>query len=97
MLAREGNTILTVELLPCQVLVIQALPGHPDALVQTAYEIGNRHAPLFWGEDKSQLVVVWDAPMETLLEKIHGITLSREEWKLDLSHRLRASAHSHAV
>ena len=95
-LALEGDTIITVELLPCQVIVAQAQPGHSGALVQAAYEIGNRHAPLFWGKDENQLIVVWDAPMEAMLQKIHGLVLHREIQKLDLSRRIRASAHGHS-
>ena len=36
-------------------------------------EIGNRHAPLFWGEDDT-FITIYNEPMLIMLQKIHGVT-----------------------
>ena len=57
-------------------------------------EIGNRHAPLFWGEDDT-FITLYNEPMLIMLQKIHGITAVKEVKKLDFDQRISASIHNH--
>ncbi len=36
------------------------------------YEIGNRHAPLFFGENFDEIIMPYDKPMLVMLEKLHA-------------------------
>lgn len=94
---RSGNKIITVEIIPCRVIRIESLPERHGALIQAAYEIGNRHAPLFWTLERNGLVIVYDEFMLPTLQKIYGISLSECEQKLDPHLRIRTLAfHSHS-
>ena len=57
-------------------------------------EIGNRHAPLFWGEDDT-FITIYNEPMLIMLQKIHGVTAVKEVKKLDFDQRISASIHDH--
>lgn len=39
-------------------------------VAKVSYEIGNRHAPLFYSEDDSELVMPYDKPMLEMLKKL---------------------------
>ena len=39
-------------------------------VAKVCYEIGNRHAPLFYSEDDSQLILPYDEPMLQMLKKL---------------------------
>lgn len=57
-------------------------------------EIGNRNAPLFWGEDDT-FITIYNEPMLIMLQKIHGVTAVKEVKKLDFDQRISASIHDH--
>ena len=57
-------------------------------------EIGNRHSPLFWGEDDT-FITIYNEPMLIMLQKIHGVTAVKEVKKLDFDQRISASIHDH--
>ena len=40
-------------------------------------EIGNRHAPLFWGENDT-FITIYNEPMLLMLQKLHGVTAEKE-------------------
>ena len=64
-------------------------------VAKVCYEIGNRHAPLFYGHDDFSFVTPYDEPMLVMLKKMHGIDVERAVEKLDFEHRVSASIHHH--
>jgi urease accessory protein len=58
------------------------------------YEIGNKHLPLFYQNE--ELLVVWDKPLFSLLEKANYI-VSAEKRKLLNPLKTSVAAHTHIV
>ena len=69
-------------------------PGHEKYVAKVCYEIGNRHAPLFWGENDT-FITIYNEPMLLMLQKLHGVTAEKELKKLDFDQRISASIHNH--
>ena len=55
-LYREGDTVITVCVPPCEVIVIDVREDHARMACKVCYEIGNKHAALMWGDTKLQLL-----------------------------------------
>ena len=67
---------------PCEVIRVSLTPGHEKMSAKVCYEIGNRHAPLFWGENDT-FITIYNEPMLVMLQKIHGVQAEKEVLKLD--------------
>ena len=61
----EGNKALVAEIPECQCIVLK--PESLIAMGKACYEIGNRHAPLFYQND--ELLLPYDEPMLQALKK----------------------------
>jgi urease accessory protein len=61
---------------------------------KVCYEIGNRHAPLFWGENGTY-ITIYDEPMMAMVSKIHGVRAEKKLMKLDFDKRISAAIHNH--
>ncbi len=67
--AEEGK-IITIVVKPC--LSIEISWHNQEELARICYEIGNRHAPLFFHESGfDKLLIPYDAPMTELLKKMN--------------------------
>lgn len=92
-LAVETDTVVAVNLLPCPVLVI-TVKDQPE-MANVCYEIGNKHAPLFYGEGREEFVTPYDKTIETLMHKLHIATRTAQT-KLDFTKSISAgSPHTH--
>lgn len=94
-LAVEGDTAVAVNLLPCQAIVFSVDDKHSYMTAKACYEIGNRHAPLFWGEKENEFITPYNEPMLILLERMHGVTVRTEKLRLDFDRRISAAVSSH--
>lgn len=90
----DDHLILAVNTPPCEIIEITLAPGHEKMASKICYEIGNRHAPLFWGENGSFLTI-YNEPMFAMLSKIHGAAAVKKTAKLDFDRRISASIHNH--
>ena len=70
-------------------------PGHEKYVAKVCYEIGNRHAPLFWGDKENTFITIYNEPMMAMLEKLHGVKAEKTERKLDFDRRISAAIHNH--
>ncbi len=68
---------------PCEVIEVSLEPGHEKYVAKVCYEIGNRHAPLFWGDQENTFITIYNEPMMVMLEKIHGVKAEKKTVKLD--------------
>ena len=69
--------------------------GHEKYVAKVCYEIGNRHAPLFWGDQENTFITIYNEPMMVMLEKIHGVKAEKKTVKLDFDRRISAAVHNH--
>ena len=72
-LAVEGDTVYAVNIPPCEVIVVTVDKHHPHMVAKVCYEIGNRHAPLFWGAEEGNFITPYNEPMKVMLDKLHGV------------------------
>ena len=90
----DDEKLVVVNTPPCEVIRVTLIPGHEKMSAKVCYEIGNRHAPLFWGENDT-FITIYNEPMLVMLEKIHGVKAEKEVIKLDFDKRISASIHNH--
>lgn len=90
----DDEKIVAVNTPPTEIIRVALTPGHDKMAAKVCYEIGNRHAPLFWGEDDT-FITIYNEPMLVMLQKIHGVTAEKEIFKLDFDKRISASIHNH--
>lgn len=77
----EGGTILTVSVKPCSCI---GMLWHDNIeLARICYEIGNRHAPLFFSDsdENHTLLTPYDAPIAELLGRM-GFHITIQEDRL---------------
>ena len=88
------GVVIVVNTPPCEVIEVSLAPGHEKYVAKVCYEIGNRHAPLFWGENDT-FITIYNEPMLLMLQKLHGVMAEKELKKLDFDQRISASIHNH--
>ena len=90
----DEEVIVAVNTPPCEVIEISLTEGHEMMAAKVCYEIGNRHAPLFWGENGTY-ITIYDEPMMAMVTKIHGVRAEKKLAKLDFGKRISAAIHNH--
>ena len=91
---QDETRIIAVHTPPCEIIQITFEKGWEHMAPKVCYEIGNRHAPLFWGPNHS-FVTIYNEPMYQMLKKIHGVIPHRTMGQLDFDRRISASVHNH--
>lgn len=94
-IGEEDGAIIAVNTPPCEVIEVSLEPGHEKYVAKVCYEIGNRHAPLFWGDQENTFITIYNEPMMVMLEKIHGVKAEKKTVKLDFDRRISAAVHNH--
>lgn len=79
LLNEDTKELIYVSILPEKCIVVEGV--NTKMMAKLAYEIGNRHAPLFYGAHDFQLVVPFDEPMQELLKK-YSSSIEVAEMKL---------------
>lgn len=87
----DNETAIVINILPAKCLKITVTD--PEKLVKLCYEIGNRHAPFFYGSTKSEFLTPYERPMETLITKL-GLSVQTVKEVLAPDKRI-SSAHGH--
>lgn len=95
MIYEDENLIIAVKTPPCEVISIHIDPSHGFMVAKACYEIGNRHAPLFYGEDAFHFITPYNEPMLLMLSKLHGVSAKKEVRQLDFDKRISAAVHHH--
>lgn len=90
----DKERVITVNTPPCEVIRVSFCSGYDQMSAKVCYEIGNRHAPLFWGENNT-FITLYDEPMLMMLKKLHGVKAEKEIIKLDFDKRISAGIHNH--
>lgn len=91
----DEKVIIAVNTPPCEVIEITTTEDHGMMAAKACYEIGNRHAPLFWGDTYDTFITIYDEPMMAMLKKIHGVIAEKKVAKLNFDRRISAAIHNH--
>ncbi|MEO5564181.1 MAG: urease accessory protein UreE, partial [Chitinophagaceae bacterium] len=89
-LYEDGETIIAIDILDCDCLVIQ--PKDMQEMASVCYEIGNKHLALFFQENK--LLVPFEQPLFRLLTA-QGYEVKQEKRKLLNPLKTTVSPHGH--
>jgi urease accessory protein len=73
----DEKNVLLVDIIPCSCLFLKPAAGTAE-LIRLGYEIGNRHAHLFFGDGPDELLLPFDEPLKRILEKLGCTVLVRE-------------------
>ena len=74
----DEKLVIAVNTPPCEVIEVSLEPGHEKYVAKVCYEIGNRHAPLFWGDQENTFITIYNEPMMVMLEKLHGVKAEKK-------------------
>lgn len=93
----SGDYVVAVRIPACDAIVIDIDKGHEHMAAKVCYEIGNRHAPLFSGDDTLQFITPYNGPMYKMLERLHGVSVEIDKIELDFDTAVSSavSAHTH--
>ena len=91
----DKERALVVHTPKCMVIRVKVDENHPHMAAKVCYESGNRHAPLFYGEEENTFITPYNEPMYLMLEKLHGVTATKEIQRLDFDRRISAAVHNH--
>jgi urease accessory protein len=86
----DGSTVIVVEVIPCEVMVIRMKAV--QAVAAVCYEIGNRHLPLFYEGD--ELLAPFDELLYRWLEA-GGFEVVPDRRKLLFPLRSTVAGHVH--
>lgn len=92
---KDDTTVIAVHTPPCEVIQISVDQKHPMMIAKVCYEIGNRHAPLFYGENIYTFVTPYNEPMFVMLSKMDGISVEKTEQRLDYKNKISETIHNH--
>ncbi|MGN0466248.1 MAG: urease accessory protein UreE [Lachnospiraceae bacterium] len=91
----EDDTVVAVNIPACEVIVIKVDNQHPHMREKVCYEIGNKHATMFWGDQEGEFITPYNEPTLVLMQKLHGVTAFKETRKLDFSKSIGSSINNH--
>ncbi|CRF47784.1 hypothetical protein HHE02_10790 [Helicobacter heilmannii] len=92
-LFQDAQITIAINILPTEVLYAYASNMHEVA--QICYEVGNRHASLYYGEENLSFKTPYEKPLQVLFEKL-GVKHAVLKSKLDASKRISVSASPHS-
>ncbi len=90
----EGDTVIAVNIPPCEALVMTVEHNDVKMVAKLCYEIGNKHATLFRGDDDYQFITPLDLPIKALMEKL-GVKVERKTVKFDFKKKISSSINAH--
>lgn len=89
----DENKVIAVNILPCKCISVE-VESYQQA-VKLCYEIGNRHAPLFYGDNDKLFLTPFEAPMLVMIEKLGLNCITRENRLLPIRRISSAQGHGH--
>jgi urease accessory protein len=90
----ERDRVYAVDVPAFDVLVIRV--DDPRMAETVCWEIGNKHAPLFWGETAGEFITPYDMPIENLLHRFHGVRVEKQRRKVDFTRTVSSAASDHS-
>jgi len=87
----DEKSLIAVEILPCDVIVIQ--PASMYEMAAVCYEIGNKHLPLFY--ENNSLLIPYEAPIFRMLQAA-GFVVRKDVQKLLQPLKTSVASHTHS-
>lgn len=91
----DSCKVIAVHILPCEAIIAEVDSHHSQMIAKLCYEIGNRHATLFWGDNDHTFITPYTEPTLVMLKKLHGVTAHVETVSLDFSKAISSSINAH--
>ena len=91
-LAINEDNVIAVNIPKDKALVVKVDDTH--LVPKICYEIGNRHATLFEGDNHNEFITIYSEPMKEMLEKI-GANVTVEEIQFDFNKSISSSINAH--
>ena len=91
-LAINEDNVIAVNIPKDKALVVKVDDTH--LVPKVCYEIGNRHATLFEGDNHNEFITLYSEPMKEMLEKI-GANVTVEEIQFDFNKSISSSINAH--
>jgi urease accessory protein len=91
----DDTLAIVIKIKACQVILIQVAADHRFMVAKVCYEIGNRHAPLFYGANQCQFITPYNEPMFQMLSSFHGVSVKETMSKLDFNKKISNTIHKH--
>ena len=86
------DTVIAVNIPPAKALVINV--DDSSLIPKLCYEIGNKHATLFRGDNDNQFITIFGEPMKAMIEKL-GISVEEKVVKFDFDKSISSSINAH--
>lgn len=91
----DDDKVIAVNIPACEAIVATVEPHHDHSIAKLCYEVGNRHATLFWGQDDHSFITPYNEPMLQMLNKIHGVSAKVETLTFDFEKAISSSINAH--
>lgn len=91
----DESTLIVVNTPACEAILVTIAKNHPQQVAKVCYEIGNRHAPLFWGTEPMTFVTPYNEPMFKMLNSLHGVSAEKKILQFDFNRQISATVSSH--
>ena len=95
-LYKDNSRIIAVNIPKTEVIKIDIDKNHSFMLGKVCYEIGNKHATLFWGENHLQVITPYNEPLFIMIKKLHGVYSEVKKMKLDFDKSISQSINNHS-
>lgn len=92
---QDGNYVVAVNIPPCEVILVQVDEKHNHQIAKVCYEIGNKHASLFFGDKENEFITPYNEPTLVMLNKLHGVYAEVQTRKLDFKKAISSTVHNH--
>ena len=91
-LAINEDNVIAVNIPKDKALVVKVDDTH--LVPKVCYEIGNRHATLFEGDNHNEFITIYSEPMKDMLEKL-GANVTIEDVQFDFNKSISSSINAH--
>lgn len=91
----DESKVVAVHIPDCDSIIIRIAEDHIGQACKVCYEIGNKHAALFYGADDHEFITPYNAPTFEMLKKMHGVSVSRAMVSLDFTKSIASAIHNH--
>jgi urease accessory protein len=91
----DDKKVIAVNIPPCEAIEVKVQEDHPRQIAKVCYEIGNRHATLFRGEDDFTFLTPFNEPLMELLDKLHGVHAKKVETKFNFNQAISSTINNH--
>ncbi|MCL1993339.1 MAG: urease accessory protein UreE [Spirochaetes bacterium] len=95
----DGTEVITVNIIPCECIYVRidtaAGTFAAGNLAAFCYEVGNRHAPFYYGESENDFLMPYEEPLKEVIAEL-GLSPEKTEARLLPEKKVSARGHGHS-